>query len=438
MFTDIKKYIISNNIKDNIIFFSAILMPFALNMSIFISEILLFLISISFLIILIKEKKTRINLINIKTQLILFSFLYLIIIISLILSEFFSKSFLPSFFYFRYIIFSLGLFYLISKNENFLKYFLFSFAILILFIFIDGLYEFLKINNLFGLELEASRGSEDYYLTGFFDNEKKLGSFLIRILPFITSLIAYLNYPKKYSIFIILLFGGLIFLSSERVALFLFFVFILLFFRVLPKKIYILSVLFLILISLAIFQPKVAKKYVFGTLFQMGIIYTPNHTVSWLELKKINFKSINYFSQEHENLIRSGIEVFKQKPLIGSGVKTHFDACKKIEVKKISVDITCSTHPHNTYIQLLSDTGIFSALIFLYAFLYILYQNIKIFFKKNINNILSSFYILNIGIILNLMPFIPSGSIYNNWINIMIYFPIGFWFYLHSKLKKSA
>ena len=34
------------------------------------------------------------------------------------------------------------------------------------------------------------------------------------------------------------------------------------------------------------------------------------------------------------------------------------------------------------------------------------------------------------------MPFIPSGSIYNNWINIMIYFPIGFWFYLHSKIKK--
>ena len=34
------------------------------------------------------------------------------------------------------------------------------------------------------------------------------------------------------------------------------------------------------------------------------------------------------------------------------------------------------------------------------------------------------------------MPFIPSGSIYNNWINIMIYFPIGYWFYLHSKLKK--
>ena len=55
--------------------------------------------------------------------------------------------------------------------KNFLKYFIFICYFNIIY-FIDGLYEFLKINNLFGLKLEASRGSEDYYLTGFFDNEK--------------------------------------------------------------------------------------------------------------------------------------------------------------------------------------------------------------------------------------------------------------------------
>ena len=438
MIKEFKNYILSNNLKDNLIFFSMILMPFALNISILVSEILLFVVSITFIIILIKEKEIRFELENIKTQIILLSSLYLIILISLFLSEFFSKSLLPSLFYFRYIIFSLGIFYIIFKNEKCLKYLFISFAILILFILFDGFYELLKINKLFGLKIEAYRGSENYYLTGFFNDEKKLGSFLIRILPFIVSVIIYLNYSKIYHIIIILIFGGLIFLSSERVALFLFLVFLLFFIRVIPNKIYTISFLFLVIFSLTIFQPKVAKKYVFGTFFQMGILQSaPNINGSWSELKNINFKKINYFSEEHENLIKSGIEIFKERPLIGSGVKTHYNACNKIKLEK-NEDLICSTHPHNTYIQLLSDTGIFSAVIFLFVFFYTLYLNIKIFFKKNISNIYLSIYVLNIGIILNLMPFIPSGSIYNNWINIMIYFPIGYWFYLYLKIKRKS
>ena len=57
---------------------------------------------------------------------------------------------------------------------------------------------------------------------------------------------------------------------------------------------------------------------------------------------------------------------------------------------------------------------------------------------RKINNYLASFYILNIGIILNLMPLIPSGSIYNNWINLMIYLPVGFWLFLYSKIKDQS
>ena len=172
MITKIKNQVISNNFKDNIIFFSAILMPFALNISILVSEILLFLISITFLTILLKEKKITIILKDVKIPIILFFLLYSIILISLFFSNYFSRSFIPSFFYFRYIIFSLGIFYIIFKNEKCLKYLLVSFIVLILFILFDGLYELLKINNLFGLKLESYRGSENYYLTGFFNDEK--------------------------------------------------------------------------------------------------------------------------------------------------------------------------------------------------------------------------------------------------------------------------
>ena len=260
MIKEFKNYIFSNSIKDNLIFFSVILMPFALSISILVAEILLFVISITFITILFKERKIRIELENFKIQVILLSSLYLIILISLFLSEFFLKSFLPSFFYFRYLIFSLGIFYIIFKSEKCLQYLLISFAILILLILFDGLYELFKINNLFGLELESSRTFSNYYLTGFFDDEKKLGSFLVRILPFITSIIIYLNYPKKYFILIILIFGGLIFLSSERVALFLFLIFLLFFLRTIPKKIFFISIFFLIIFSLTISQPETCQR----------------------------------------------------------------------------------------------------------------------------------------------------------------------------------
>ena len=87
--------------------------------------------------------------------------------------------------------------------------------------------------------------------------------------------------------------------------------------------------------------------------------------------------------------------------------------------------------------QILSDIGLFGAITVFFVFIYILIINFKILLIKNPSNLLKSYFILNLGIMINLMPFIPSGSFFNNWINIMIYYPIGFWFYLFYKLKKE-
>ena len=100
------------------------------------------------------------------------------------------------------------------------------------------------------------------------------------------------------------------------------------------------------------------------------------------ETNYFNEEMIIIISKEHENLYKIGFSNFKQNYFFGSGVKTFYDECKKILDQKIIIENKRNhllTHPHNTYIQILSDTSFFSALIFLYAFVYILYQNIKIF-----------------------------------------------------------
>ena len=172
-------------------------------------------------------------------------------------------------------------------------------------------------------------------------------------------------------------------------AFFYFLVFFIFCIRIIPNKIYFISFIFLLISSLTILQPEVAKKYVIATLFQLGITES-SMSSDWSKLKINKLDNIRYFSEEHENLIKSGIEIFKRNPLVGSGVKTFYDSCNKIKREEF-LNLTCSTHPHNTYIQLLSDTGIISFILVSIIFIYLCYKNIKIFFMRKINNYLASF-----------------------------------------------
>ena len=133
-----------------------------------------------------------------------------------------SISFLSSFFYFRYFFLSLAIFFLIYKFEFLNRLVLYSRLILLGIITINSIVELLKIKNIFGLSLPSYRidAGTTYFITSFFDDEKKLGSFIVRLLPLILSLIILLNFKSSKKIDInflfIILSGTLIFISSER------------------------------------------------------------------------------------------------------------------------------------------------------------------------------------------------------------------------------
>ena len=95
----------------------------------------------------------------------------------------------------------------------------------------------------------------------------------------------------------------------------------------------------------------------------------------------------------------------------------------------------CSTHPHNTYIQILSEIGILGFLLVIFLFIKVLKNNFVIILNKVKNNIDRSFYFINLAIIINLMPLIPSGSFFNNWISLVMFFSLGFWLYVQDKFK---
>ena len=74
---------------------------------------------------------------------------------------------------------------------------------------------------------------------------------------------------------------------------------------------------------------------------------------------------IRVFSKVYEGHYIIAYRMFKEKPLLGHGVKSFRKYCSKPE--NYLYERACTTHPHNIYMQLLSETGIFS---FYYIFLF--------------------------------------------------------------------
>jgi hypothetical protein len=111
------------NSSDKFLVIAISLIPLTLAISIFVAD---FLASISglYFLYLVSVKKQFKYLIILKKEIIYFIFFYLIILISFILTNYKTNSFLASFFYFRYFLLSLIIFYLSAKYQEFINFFL--------------------------------------------------------------------------------------------------------------------------------------------------------------------------------------------------------------------------------------------------------------------------------------------------------------------------
>ena len=143
-------------------------------------------------------------------------------------------------------------------------------------------------------------------------------------------------------------------------------------------------------------------------------------------------KNINIFSKDHEGHYIIAIELFKQNSIFGVGPKGFRQYCRSVNYDPPKG--ICSTHPHNTLIQILSEIGIVGFVFYLTFLLFIL----KTFFNNNIkksdNNEINGLLVISIGLMINLFPFSPSGNFFNNWISSIIYFNVGLFLFSYKKI----
>jgi O-antigen ligase len=129
-------------------------------------------------------------------------------------------------------------------------------------------------------------------------------------------------------------------------------------------------------------------------------------------------------SGDYLKIYVAAYKVFMENFFIGSGVKSFGFECNKLKENN-KKNITCSTHPHNIYMEILVNQGIMGILIFI-IFLFSLIKNnyLEELFSKNSSEekllIIFFFTIL----ISDLLPFRSYGSIFQT-VNGSI-----FWFFL--------
>ena len=166
--------------------------------------------------------------------------------------------------------------------------------------------------------------------------------------------------------------------------------------------------------------------------------YNPIQTIFFAsDLYASEQKKFYFFTPIHDSHYRTAYNIFKDNKIFGAGNKMFRKVCGKegIYINKFS----CTTHPHNFYLQVLAENGIiglvFIASIFIMIFLK-LFKEIFLRNFKNEKNYDNKSILLLIGIFLNLWPIIPSGNFFNNWLSVLMYFPVGFLIYFTSKRAK--
>lgn len=283
---------------------------------------------------------------------------------------------------------------------------------IILFLFIIDLF----IQYFLGENILGYKYNNNYQrASGFFNDENIAGSFLFFTFIIYSSYTFAYKYDEKNIYFLILIYLA-IFISGDRtpfimINLFLFINFIWFFKKFFKNfsfnlKFFIYPIIFLFIIFLI--KPEAINKYT-NTAKAIDKDINTEKIQDYNYKKKFIFERWDYYSHYTKAYV-----IYKNNKLIGTGYKSFRFVCEDVKYNKDYSKFTnninrtgCSTHPHNIYMEVLSDLGLIGFILL------ILFIHNMLMMKKLISNEnLRVIYI--IFLITYFFPFKPFGSFYTN------------------------
>lgn len=372
-------------LKNNYYLFLFSIIPISIIIGPSVSLINILIIDISFLVTIILQK----NFHFIKNKNFrYFLILYLYLIFNSFISLDFEVSQSRNFGFVRIIILFLAFNYFFLDN-NFFKKIIFVWTIILSIVILDVFFESIYGKNILGFGGNSEYGSR---IVSFFKNEPVVGGYLNAfLLIIISSCLVFVNEKyKNITLFFLFVFLLAIFITGERSN---------------SIKAVLGSIVFLI------FYKNLSYKFKFFSLAISLIIFSSIiFNSDFLKHRFIN--QINSMTDPNYNpyfkLYESGFEVFKNYPIFGVGNKNYrIETCNNIYQNQKYI---CQTHPHQIYLEFLSEHGIFGT----FVIIYLIY---KIIFSKFRSSIKKQNYIqigTGIFLILTFMPLIPSGAFFTD------------------------
>mgnify|MGYP001204566956 CR=1 FL=1 len=305
----------------------------------------------------------------------------------------------------KYILLFFSFKILIKKEyifKNFLKIWLFISLIVLLDIF----FEKITGSNIFGFHSIDPRR-----IASFFRDELVVGGYILLIGYY--SIVQLLDNLKKENIYkfifniLIFLIPIAIFISGERSNFI--------------KSIIIFTALLLFINNDKFYLNKIFIIIILISSFGFSMMINKDLKNRYMEFfNRINIENQNSnLSEKFENIkyivhYKTAFKIFKNYPYLGIGSKNFRNECSKDiynnEKDKLT-HLRCSTHPHNTHFELLSEQGIIGYILTFSFIIYFLFSCFKTWIiKKDYLILFGSFYILTFFI-----PLLPGGSIFSTF-----------------------
>ncbi len=327
---------------------------------------------------------------------------------------------LKSVFFLKYLLLYVVVRFLTEKSIfQFRKFFILS-TLAVLFVSLDIFFQFLNGEDIFGF---TSQGRK---LSGPFGDELIAGGFIQRFSLFAFFLVPIffnnhnLNKYNKYLIpvLFVIFFSSLV-LSGNRMPtlLFLFTIFLILVFQKNTRKFLLpFLIIFSIIFSILFKSNELIRNNFLNLYGQVSII-----TKLTIEKDFFNKNSPQYLKE-----FTTFYHTWLMNKYIGGGIKNFRYYCHYRPAIEKNTKFVCNMHPHNYYLEILTETGVVGFIIINLIFLNIIFLSFvkKYFLSSSLknNNVIIPFTFLFLA---EIFPLKSTGSFFTTGNSTYIFLIIG-------------